>query len=200
MRVPGINEPRFYGDSQPRNCRVEVRMSGRPASPPPTAAVAVSTQATAPVAPPAARIFPDPPPRVLPTPPPRATPPPPPPPGKPAPPAAATATAQAPRSLVRASVTFEPFSSVLDDPAIRALNGFVQPATRVMLSDTRSRIVVVSGIGTGEAGATAQRLSESRGGSVSAYLVSLGLPHNRIDISNQAQTGERRVDVSVVSP
>jgi hypothetical protein len=35
---------------------------------------------------------------------------------------------------------------------------------------------------------------------VSAYLVSLGLPHNRIDISNQAQTGERRVDVSVVSP
>lgn len=198
MRVPGINEPRFYGESQPRNCRAEVRVTGRAAvAPPASGAAATASPAPAPSAAPVARVFPDPPSRVRPEPPPRpATLPLP---GKPAPPVAAPGT-PAMRTLVGTSVKFEPFSSVLDDAAIQALNGFAQPATRLMLADTTSRIVIYSGIGTGEAGATAQRLSESRAGSVASYLVSLGLPHNRMDVSNQTQTGERRVDIRVLSP
>lgn len=212
MRVPGINEPRFYREDQPRNCRVELRVFGRtpapaPApAPDPAPAVAAATPPppAAPVPAPTARVFPDPPARVLPPPPPPRTVAPPPPPSAPLSPletAAPVATqgVPTPRTLARAAVSFEPFSAVLDDKSIRELNGFVQTATRVMLADTASRVAIVSGIGTGEAGATAQRLAESRAGSVGAYLVSLGLPHNRMDVSNQAQTGERRVDVSVVS-
>lgn len=104
-----------------------------------------------------------------------------------------------PRALAQATVRFEPFSAVLTDEAIQVLNGFVHTGTRVMLADTASRVQIVSGIGPGEAGATAQRLSESRAASVSAYLVSLGLPNSRMEISSQTQTGERRADVRVVS-
>jgi outer membrane protein OmpA-like peptidoglycan-associated protein len=207
MRVPGINEPRFYGTDQPRNCRVELRVSGRVAAPPPAPAapvaapaVATPAPAAAAVAAPAQRVFPDPPPRALPNPPsPRPAGPAPPSSTRPAPPAIAQ-PASAPRTLTRATVSFEPFSAVLDETSMRALNGFVQTATRMMLADTTSRITIVTGIGTGEAGATAQRLAESRAGSVTSYLASLGLPRSRIDVSNQAQTGERRADVSVVSP
>lgn len=200
MRVPGINEPRFYGAEQQRNCRVELRVTGRVPAPVPEATPAPASTLAVVTPPPAPRVFPDPPPRVPPNRSPRpAAPPPPPPspllPGSSAPVQAAPAV---PRSLSTASVSFEPFSAVLDADAIQALNAFVQTATRVMLADTAARVMVVSGIGTGEAGITAQRLAESRAGSVSAYLAAMGLPHTRMEFSHQAQTGERRVEVSVI--
>lgn len=201
-RVPGINEPRFYGPDQKRNCRVELRVTGRsaaaaavalaPVTAPTPAPVAAAATLPLPPAPASKRVFPDPPPRERPDPPTR------PPAVKPAPPKPAAA-GTAPRTLAQASVSFETLSAVLDAGAIQALNAFVQTATRVMLADATSRVMLVSGIGSGEAGATARRLAESRAGSVSAYLAAMGLPHTRMEISHQAQTGDRRVDVSVIS-
>lgn len=174
VRVPGVNEPRFYGADLERNCRVELRVLTRlgtdsmpvVAAPPPAPAPA----AVAPVAAP----------RATPT-------------SKPAP-----VVTPVPVRAGTTAVAFAPYSAMLDDSAIGVLNRFVQDSTRPLLADAAARVVVVSGVDAGETGAAALRLAESRSASVMAYLVSLGLPRNRVELSNHAQTGTRRAELTLV--
>lgn len=173
VRVPGVNEPRFDGANLERNCRVELRVLtrlGTESLPAPTPA---ATIAAAP--PPAAVVKP----------------------AQAASPSVPPTTA-APTRDGSTSVAFAPYSAMLDDSAIGTLNRFVQDSTRPLLADAAARVVVISGVDAGETGAAALRLAESRGASVLAYLVSLGLPRNRVELSNDAQTGTRRAELSLV--
>lgn len=183
LRVPGAGEPRFFGASLARNCRVELRVSGRQdvapmtvtASPVPAVAAPepVPVAAPAPVA--AARPAP-----LVPIAP------------------AVAGTAPAP-SAGHTPVTFSPYSAMLDDAAMKSIDAFVQGGTRAMLADVTARVVITSGIDPSETGPAAMRLAESRAASVGAYLVSRGLPRNRLEVSTASQTGTRRADLSVVA-
>lgn len=180
IRVPGVAEPRFFGPELARNCRVELRVTGRAAVvvPPATAATNASVPVTstpvavasAPLATPVARPAPVAVPTVMP----------------------------APVNGLLGAVQFAPYSALLDDGAIASLNAFVQGSMRTLLADTATRVSVSGSIDPGETGAAAQQLAQSRAATVRAYLVSLGLPRNRIDIGADAMPS-RRADVRVVS-
>ena len=100
----------------------------------------------------------------------------------------------------RVSLNFAPYSALLDAAAMKALDDFAQNATRPLLADTTARVLVVSGIDAGETGRAAQRLAESRAASVRAYLVSVGIPRQRIGVSTQSRTAARRADLGIVAP
>lgn len=209
MRVPGANEPRYFGASLGRNCRVELRVvDGRgrgPAEPlripveriggPPRPATPIAGPAAVPVAAaPPTTPTPSPPPSPKP-----AAPPPPPavPVMRSSPPP--TATESASRSLSKASVNFAPYGAVLDADAVKTIEAFVQDGTRKMLADADARVTVVSGIDASETDPSARQLAESRAATVRARLASLGLPRHRIEMSTRTQTGARRVDLEVVT-
>lgn len=197
LRVPGVGEPRFFGASLARNCRVELRVSGRQTgSPVVRAASAAPIPAITSPAPTASSAMAAPEVALLPALATAAVP--------PLVPVAAPAPAREdlpdppPPSAGNASVMFPPFSAVLDDSAMKSLDAFVQHGTRAMLADVAARVVITSGIGSGETGTAALRLAESRAASVSVYLVALGLPRNRVEVSAASQTGTRRTDVSII--
>ncbi len=193
LRVPGVGEPRFVGASLARNCRVELRVSGRQGpTAPPIVAIAAPSSVAAPVAAPAVVVAAPAP--VIPPSPVAAVPA-----VTPAPPPKRVVTAPAEHSLANASVNFLPYSAMLDGEAMKVVDAFVQTSTRPMLADVAARVVITGGIEGAETGAAALRLAESRAASVSLYLVSLGLPRNRVEVSSQAQTGARRTDLSLVS-
>lgn len=177
VRVPGVGEPRFRGEELERNCRVELRTvpwQARVAAPVPAAAAAPATPRVPASAAPAAA--------TTPVGAPAATPPP--------------ETALRDGALM---IGFAPYSAVLDSSALGAMKRFVTDSTRPLLADAAARVVVVAGIESGETGAAALRLAESRAASVMSALIALGLPRNRIEFAADRQTGARRADLRLQS-
>ena len=206
VRVPGVAEPRFFGASLARNCRVELRLVGQQAGgmtvaaavpvvaapvaavpAPPVAAPAAAPAVAAPVA---AVKAPIPPVAAAPTTAPAAPPVAPPPLPGPAP-------APVARVVAAASVNFAPYSAMLDNTAMKSLDAFVHDGTRALLADTTANVTIVSGIDAAETGPAAMRLAESRAATIRVYLASIGFPRNRVDVSTQAQTGTRRADLNI---
>ncbi|TDU30867.1 outer membrane protein OmpA-like peptidoglycan-associated protein [Panacagrimonas perspica] len=204
MRVPGAGEPRYFGASLGRNCRVELRVVNGPApvTQIPVFQIRKGTSGAPPVTPPTAVPVPVPAPvavakPALPPPPaPVAAPKPAAPVAKPAPPAPAAVSAE--RSVSRTSINFAPYSAVLDADSVNVLEDFIKSGARVMRSDTSARVVVTSGVDASEIGPPATQLAESRAATVRAKLVALGIARNSVDVSTKTPTAARRADVSIV--
>jgi outer membrane protein OmpA-like peptidoglycan-associated protein len=201
MRVPGAGEPRYFGASLGRNCRVELRIVNGPA---PVTQIPVfqirngmsgAPPVTLPVVVPAPVVVAKP----APPPAPAAVPKPPEPAADPSPPPAAMAPpARAERSVSQASISFAPYSAVLDAASVKTLEDFVKGGARAIRSDTSARVVVTGGIDATEIGPPATQLAESRAATVRAKLVALGVARTSVDVSAKTPTAARRADVSIV--
>lgn len=178
IRVPGVAEPRFEGDDLERNCRVELMMKGH------AAVIAATPAAAAPVVP--ALVSATAVKRSVPVPIVAA----------PLPLPSAVAVAQ--------TVSFAPYSALLDDRAIAALNAFTANLGDSPRKNPPVHVSLSGVIDGSEEGPASKRLAQSRAASVRAYLKTLGLPTNRVEIAadtaSETRDGSgRRVDLRVLT-
>lgn len=175
IRVPGVSEPRFEGKNLDRNCRVELMMQSLAAAPTASPAPAAAPAAAAAVV------------KSVPVPVVVAAP-------LPSPPAVA----------VTQTVSFAPYSALLDDRAISSLNAFVAHLGDGLRKNPQVRLSLSGVVDGSEEGPSTKRLAQSRVASVRAYLKTLGLPMERVDIaadtaSEMRDGSGRRVDLRVLT-
>lgn len=178
VQVPGIFEPRYYGEELSKNARVEIRLSNRiqgdSVRPPLTRGpVSSSPGAVLPGAKPLSSLG-----------------------------VVSRADLDAVsnpigRSQNSVTVVFKHLGAALDTPSRDALRGFLESQTRYLLADPGARLSIRGGTGVNESGPQANRLAASRAATVKNYLEILGLPRNRVDLSVEElpRLGGQRVEV-----
>lgn len=109
-----------------------------------------------------------------------------------------------PAVAVTQTVSFAPYSALLDDRAISSLNAFVAHLGDGLRKNPQVRLSLSGVVDGSEEGPSTKRLAQSRVASVRAYLKTLGLPMERVDIaadtaSEMRDGSGRRVDLRVLT-
>lgn len=114
----------------------------------------------------------------------------------PAVPAAPLAVA-APRSV---AVAFAPYSSQIGPAAVAAIDRYLESQLDTLNQIPASGLRVRGYVDRAETGAPAVRLADSRAASVRAYLVSLGIPDDRVEARAGAGVSGRRAELGLRLP
>lgn len=107
--------------------------------------------------------------------------------------------AAAPTPPSSASIRFAPYSSLIEPDAVATINRYVESLLDELKAPA-SRLRVRGFIDAQESGAPAKRLAQSRAAGVRAYLVSLGIPAQRIDATAATDASGRRAELSLLRP